>query len=332
MGVPQVTITRTELGATFSEFMLGAARSGFIGHLVLGARMSNIQAGDVPLLPIEQVLQSQSTVRAPGAGYSRGQFEWNKYSFVTNEYGWEEVVDDRLSRIYADLIEQEEISNQRAMDFVLREFETAAATTMFSTGTFTNAAAAAAWSVKGSATPIADVHARILAIENATGIRPNAVVLDRSLLREARRTDEVLDALKYSGMDDPKKITLGAFATLWDVDFVLVAGADNSAAINSMVPVKNTANIGQTASLSRIWDATKVGVGRIAVTRDPQEVCVGRTIMWSEENAGLGSDESLAVVTEEYRSDEVRGNVLRARMDYQQKLIYTNLWNIITGC
>ena len=94
--------------------------------------------------------------------------------------------------------------------------------------------------------------------------------------------------------------------------------------------IKNTAKKGQSAAISRIWSDSYVMICRVAETNDPKEPCIGRTFMWSEENAGLGSDEELAIITEEYREEKVRGSVLRARYDRDIKRMYVEAGHLLT--
>ena len=45
--------------------------------------------------------------------------------------------------------------------------------------------------------------------------------------------------------------------------------------------IKNTANVKQTASLSRIWGDNCAMVAKVATSDDPKEICLGRTWMFS---------------------------------------------------
>ena len=72
-------------------------------------------------------------------------------------------------------------------------------------------------------------------------------------------------------------------------------------------------------------------VACVAVTDDPQEPCVGRTFLWNEENAGVGTDEELAVIVEEYREEGVRGSVIRARNDRDIVIMYKEAGHLLSN-
>ena len=325
MAVPTTAIQRTELGSTFNEFDLAMSRGGFIGQRVLRPRMSATQSAAVPLIPLEEQLQQQKTQRAAGARYQRGQFEWTNYSFATKEYGWEEPIDDRTLAIYRDLIEAEAIHASRCQDFVMREYETKVVATVYDTAVWTGAAlttpVGVKWNVPATAVPITNVFAGIDKVKASGGHKPNGLTMNDSQLRDVIRTAQVVDQLKFWGGDDPKNITPVMLAELFQLEFLLVANFS----------LKNTANPSAAGVIADIWDSTMVMLGRFAVTDDPAETCIGRTIMFSEESAGPGTDEPIAVTMEEYRDEPVRGSVMRSRTDYDLVVIFKECGHLLTN-
>ena len=325
MPVPSTAIKRVELGATFAEFDLDMSRKGFIGNQLFRPRMSAIQSGDVPLIPLEALLQLQSTKRAAGASYKRGQFEYTSYSFATEEYGWEEPLDDRTLRIFRDLIEAESIAASRAMDFILREYEISVSAIASSTTTWTGAplttAAVALWSNTATGVPVTDIHAAIEKVKNSGGVYPNTVVMNDRQMRNCTDTDQIISRLKFWGGDDPKNLTASVLSELFQVRRILV----------SNFALKNTANEAVNAVIANIWPDTDIMIGRYAETEDPMETCVGRTIMFSEESAGPGGDDGIAVIAEEYREERTRSRILRMRTDYTLVTLYKEAAHRISG-
>ena len=318
MALPSTAITRTELGATFSEFDLAASRAGFIGARVLRPRAVGVQAADVGKIPIEALLVTKDDTRAPGAGYRRGDFEFTKFSYATDEHGWEEPMDDRTLAMYADLLDAESIHTQRAMDMVLRNYEIAAAAAVYDTAVWTGAALTLAiteeWDTAASAVPISDVAYAKQKIRANSGLEPNALICNRKQFEGICASAQVIDRIKYWGGDDPKNITEQMIAALLGLDYILVAGG-----------IKSTAKEGQSAVLAACWSDEYAMVARVAVTDDPQEPCVGRTFMWTGDSAtgaaGPGGGE-LALTVEEYREESVRGSVIRARNDRDIVVMY----------
>lgn len=330
MASPQSAIQRVELGSTYEEFNLAMSRNGFIGHRVLVPRFVQQQSSKVPQIPLNQLLLNVDPTSGEQSDSERGNWEFTNYTFATIAKKWEEVVHDRLSAIYRDLFEMETISANRAEDFLLRKFERECATAAFDTAVYTTTqAATATFSTKATATPVADILTLLKTVEDNCGQTPNVVYMDRSLYREAKETDEVVDRLKYSGIDDPKRIGPAALAALFDVDEVVIAGKLQTGF--SGVVVENTANEAAAASLSRIWDTTKVGVARVATGPDPQETCLGRSLLWSRWNASLGPGGALAVMMDQYREESHEADIFRARADWDIISLTTACCGILTG-
>ena len=326
MAFPSTAITRTELGMNYEEFDLEMSRRGFIGARVYRPLMVGVQASDVPLVPIEQLLQNKAglTKRAPGATYRKGDFEWNKWSYATEEYGWEEPLDDRTLNMYRDLIYAEVIHANRAIDFVLRDFEVQAAAKLYDTAVWTGAALtttlAVDWETPATATPQADVFAAIEKVKSNCGLRANGMTCTDGTIRDLVQVASIIDLIKYWGGDDPKTITPSTLAQIFTLDFILVAG----------MAIKNTAAAGS-LTIADIWNEDYSMVGKFAVSDDPAEPCIGRAPMWTTESAGPGSDGQIAVTVEEYRHEETRGSRYRARTDYTLNNLTVECGHLLTN-
>jgi len=322
--LPSTAITRTELSATFSEFDLAMSRLGFIGPRVFRPVPVGIQAADAGKLPLAELLSGNNDDRrAAGGGYKSDDFEFDKYSYATEEHGREAPLDDRQLKIFRSIIDAEDITSQRVIDKVLRGFEVNCAAAAYDAVTnWVDAqtpdihyAITHEWDDPTNGVPITDIEAARRLVLAASGLLPNALICNRDQFWNLRQTAQVIDRLKYAGFDDPKRFTLAAMGEMMDLEYIIVAGLYDP-------NQKNTANQGQSASLSSIWGDEHAMVARVATTDDPQEPCIGRTFMWNEDSAGPGTDEEIAVITEEYRQEGVRGSVIRARTDYDIKIMY----------
>lgn len=324
MALPSTAITRLDLSATFSEFDLAASRLQFIGPKVLRPRLVGVQAADVGKIPLNQLLITKDDSRAPGGEYKRDDFEFDKFTYATDEHGREVPLDDRTLRIYRDILDAEDIQSQRAVDMVLRNYEIDIAAAIYDTAVWTGAsrttAVSSEWSSAANGKPRVDVENAKRKVRDGCGLEPNALVCNRLQFWNLANTDEIKDLIKYWGGDDPKRINEAMIAAALDLEFILVAGG-----------IKNTANQGQSATLSRVWSDENVQVCRVATTDDPQEPCVGRTFMFSEENAGVGSDEELALIAEEYREEKVRGSVIRVRNDRDIVIMYAAAGHMLSN-
>ena len=325
MALPSTAITRIELSATFSEFDLAASRRKFIGPRVLRPRPVAIQAADIGKIPLEALLQDKETARAAGAGYKGGDFEFAKFSYSTTEHGWKEPLDDRTLKIFRDILDAENIHAQRAVDFVLRRYERAVAAAVYDTAVWTGAALTTTltneWDDATNATPINDIEAAKRKVRDGSGLEANALICNSDQAWNAAHCDQVIDLIKYAGFDDPKNVTAEALAAILGLDFILVAGG-----------LRNTAKLGQTAVLGKIWSDEYAMVARVAVTDDPQEPCIGRTFFWTGDGpTAPGTAEELAVIVEEYRNEDVRGSVVRARNDRDIVIMYAEAGHLLSN-
>lgn len=300
------TFSRPDLGMAFEEFDLLASQQGFIGTKILPVMNVALQTAVFSKIKVKSLLTERDTLRAPGGGYSRQTWEFDQDSFATKEYGAEEVLDDRERAIYAYTIDFERIASMRAMDAVLRDYEKRVAAAVFNAVTFTPSAVTTEWSNPAS-TPVQDVLTRITTFKGQMGMLPNALVFNDKVLRNLQTNEEILDRLKYSGIDDPKNVTLQMLAALFNLQYIIVPNA-----------MRNSANPGQAAAVfSDIWDDEYALLCRIATSQDLKEPCLGRTFHFTGDGSSLGG------TVETYRHEPNRSDIMRVRHDVQEKLLYT---------
>lgn len=301
---------RPDLSASLEEFDLQADRGGFIGIQVLPVLEVGSASGTFGRIPIEQLLQTRDTERAPGSGYSRGKWKFEPDTFVTREQGAEEPIDDSERAMYREYVDAEIVSTARARDAVLRNQEIRAAALVFNATTYTahTAAVTNEWDDAANATPITDVEAAVRAIYAASGLWPNALIINRLVFRNLRLCAQIIDAIRSTGAGNPTKasdVTVAMLSAVFDIPKILVAGGS-----------KNTAVEGQAATPAQIWSNEYAFVGRVAMTQDPREPCVGRTFHWSEDGSQIGG------TVESYRDETVRSDVIRCRHQVGEKTLH----------
>lgn len=313
---------RPDLSQSFTQFDLAMSQRGFIAQRVLPVIDVAKATGNFGIIPIEQLLQNPDTTRAPGSGYSRGRWTFKPSTYSTVEHGHEEPVDDNEAELYTSYFDAEQIGALRAYDFVLRGMERRAQAVAQSTATFTGAmtGAAAHTYVAGnfsSATPIEDFETGIQAVFSNSGLWPNAAVMSRKTFRNLRQCQEVIDRIKYSGIVDPRagKITAEALAQVFDIEEIIVGGEP-----------QNTADEGQSASISSIWADDKILIARIARTADPREPCVGRIFNYDADGGSIGG------TVEAYRDEPKRSEIIRCRNQTDEHLLYAQAGYLLTGC
>lgn len=310
---------RPELAASLEEFNLAMDRQGFIGQRVLPIFEVAKSNGTFGVLPIEQLLQNQDVLRAPGAGYNRGSFKFETGNYTTQEYGWEEPVDDNEAENYSDYLDAEMVATQRAFDFVLRAQERRVAEAVFNATTFTSQSTALTneWDDATNATPINDVETAIRTVRSRCGIVPDTLIVNWSVFRNLRLCTQIIERITASGAGSPAKptdVTLNMLKACFDLPKIFVAGA-----------IQNTANIGQAASLSDIWSSEYAMVCKTADTGDLREPCLGRTMHWGQDGSSVGG------TVESYREEQTRGNIVRVRHQVGEKLIYTPVAQLLSN-
>lgn len=315
-----ITNLAPAVSGSLEEFSTAADRAGFIAHQVLPVFEAGKQAGQFGIIPIEQLLQTRDTARAPGSGYSRGQFTFTPTSYATEEHGAEEPIDDREAEMYSSFFDAQLIAAERSRDAVLRNAEIRAAALIFNSTTWTGSSLTTTitneWDDAANATPLVDVEAAVQQVYANSGLWPNAIVLNRKVFRNLRNVDEIIDRIKYQGFVDVRagEITAAALAQAFDLDHVIVAGGS-----------KNTANEGQTASISPVWSDEYAMICKIATTNDIREPCIGRTFHWGQDGS---SPES---VIETYRDETVRSDIVRHRHDVDELVLYTQAGHLLSN-
>jgi len=310
-------VLRPDLSLAFEEYDALADINGYIAQRCLPVFESALQSAQFARIPIEALLQNPEVDRAPGAAYNRGDWKFTSDNFATKEYGHEEPVDDREARIQSRYFDAEVIAANRARGIVLRAAEMRVAAALFNATTFTAHAVTNEWDDLSNATPIADVEASVRRVWAASGLWPTALIIDRSVFRNLRNCDAIIDRINSAGAGNrtlPSDVTAAMLATVFDLDEVIVAGSP-----------KNTANVAKDVAIAPIWSGEYALLARIARTGDLREPCLGRTIHWGEDGSQIGG------LFESYYSNERRSNIVRCRHDVDEKLFYVEAADLLSN-
>lgn len=309
---------RPELGSML-EFDLMMNRDRFIWNRVFPVLNVAKQSGTFGKIPVEQLLQSKDTVRAPGSGYGRGNFKFQDVSYACRENGWEEPIDDAEAEMYADFFDAETVATARAAHIVLESAERRIATKVFNTSVWTGSSlftnVTTEWSTYATADPIDDVLAAKRKVRQNSGLIANALICSLSVFENLRNCTQIIDRIASAGAGSatkPRDITVNLLAQALDLDYLIVGGA-----------LKNTANEGQSATITDIWDDEYAMVCRVAETNDIREPCIGRTFHW-----GADGSQVLGLV-ETYRDESVRSDIIRVRHQTDELVMYTEAGHLL---
>jgi len=315
-----LTTLRPDL-ASFLEFDLESDRLGYVASQVFPVIDVASQAGVFGVIPVEQLLQQRTTNRSPGSGYSRGNFTFTTATFACEEHGAEEPVDDRQAKMYREYFDAEQVSTLRAFSAVLRNAEQRVADAVFNPTTWNGAALTTGitdeWDDVAAAVPITNVDAAVKKVWDNSGLWANALIINQKVFRNLRRCNQIIDAIESAGAGDPSKqsdITAAQLASVFGLDFVIVAGAS-----------RNSAKEGQTFAASQIWSDEYAMVCRVATSADMAEPCIGRMFHWSEDGSSPGG------TVESYRDEIVRGNIIRVRHDVDEVVLYAQAGHLLSN-
>lgn len=300
---------RPDLAESLMEFDLASDQARYIGHLVFPVVPVQKQAGNFGRIPVEQLLKQASTARAPGSGYSRGNWTFEPGTYTCEEHGHEEVVDDREAEMYSDYFDAELVSAMRAQATVLRNYEQRVADAVFNTTTYTATTVTNEWDDATNATPIDDVEARVQAIYDASGLWADALIISQKVFRNLRNANQVINRITASGAGNPAKaedVTAAMMSAVFDLPKILVGGG-----------TKNSANEGQTFAAAEIWSGEYAMVCKTSDSQDFKDPCIGRTFHWAQDGS------TPTAIVESYRDETVRGDVVRSRHDTDEVTLYT---------
>lgn len=344
MGAPSTAITRLDLSLTYTEFSLISNIKKFIGLLVLPGLGVEQEAAEFAKIKIASLLSKvEETKRAPKAEYARDSWEWTIDRYSLEEHGVEEVVDDATVERYGDIVRSEQVTAIRAIHRILLRLEYDIAAAVFNTTTWTGSALTTAvatpFTNKASCDPIAVMDAAHDKVNASCGEDANTLVITKKGLRAALRSDRLEGLLKYDASELMLAIQSGTNQKLVSQ---VMSGLKDVFNVEKIIVGRgfhNTADKGQTPSLSRVWDDTMAMLccvhddGFDGDLENPTPH-IGRTLFSTKNGEPLpGADDSGegSLIIEEYREERRRGGVLRPRNKRQVKIVHPEAGHLLTG-
>jgi hypothetical protein len=291
---------RPELMSLMTEFT--ETQEDFIATKVFPIFPTDEREADFPFLPVEALLDTPETRRAPRANYPRSDYEFEAGSFNCVEHGWEEPVDEVEAKLYAKFFDAEEVAARRATGIILRGQEKRVADMLFNEGNFTVHNVTKSWNSKSDCTPIEDVNAGKQAIHDALGVKANALVLTYQAVLALSVSEEIIDRVQ-SDVTTSGELDGIALAKILLVDQILIAGGRY-----------NTAKKGQTAVLGNIWNPAYAMLCRVSSDKDLKIPQIGRTFLWT-------GDSPENIVVESYEEKQKRSTIIRCRQHTDENIL-----------
>jgi hypothetical protein len=289
----------------------------FIGTEVMPVFSSDVRSGAYLKLNLgdSEALNDDALKIAAGAGYPRTSRRFTSDSFDAIEYGLEEVLPDSNRRDLDRFFDTEVNIAAMLLRQIQVSHEARVASAAFAANGLTAISASAAYTdanITSFDVP-GDVAQAKLELAKY-GVLANTLIMSMPVFERIRRSAKVQN--QFFGIvpsDQSRLLSEGEVAAAVGVDRVLVGRAP-----------KNTAKKGQVYSGGFIWSNTYMALAN-TVGGDFSGGGFGRTIVWA-------ADSPVPFVSETYRDEARRADVLRVRQNSAEKVIDgSSIIRITTG-
>jgi hypothetical protein len=316
---PGTTIPRTDLMGSFTE-NTGAVDT--IAAEVFPDFETPDQSGSFGVTPMAAHLSDQNVDRAMDGSYPRSTWKLEDASYKTVEYGHEERLDDRKSKMFRNFFDFEMTRAVRIRNILRRKRAIRVAALLHNTTTLplsgtTGLAITDEWDDKTNAIPVDNIAFGLQCIRDRGGDASRAILqISWRAQYDLSRTNQIRSVLAYTKMPEGL-IPLNDLAQALGVRKVIAASAQ-----------KNTANDGLAESLADVYHPEYAALVVPPSGLDIEEPCFGRSFYWTGDGGGTPDEPAL----EEYYEDARRGSVLRGRHDVQEKVLFSGAAFLFGNC
>lgn len=299
---------RGDINTVVTEAAMGG-RYG-IGLAVMPPLSVPTRSGSYAKIKIAEggLLEAVSTVRDATGSYGTISRQWGSDTYDTIDNGLEEMVDDAEAKDVGRFFNLEATAATLTLQNMMLAHEVRVAAATFNTsnyGSATNSTVAYTAANLATISFVGDVLAAIERLADK-GVVANTIVTNSTVMARLKQATLVQNWVRGS--------IVGNLQTPLNAANLAASFADNG--IEQVLVGRsryNTAKKGQTYSATPVWSNTYVWVGYVNPrATDVRQGGSGFTFHWNEEG-GL-------FVTETYRSDERRSNIVRVRQHTAEKV------------
>lgn len=297
-------LPRAEISQAVFEAQSNSNNLPFIGLEVLPVLSVPARSGEYVKIEVGggETFNSDHLKTAPGADRSRVTRRFTTDNYTTTSYELEELLPDESSADLSRYFDVEVSSATFLNNSLLIGHEQRVADLLF--GSSISAISAAAAYTAGATANIdiaKDVDDAMveLAKKNVTA---DTLIMSLPVFNRIRRSTKLLDNIFGPTKVAARPASAQEVAEALNVSRVLIGKA-----------AKNNAKKGQSYSGTFIWGNNKIVLARLGAGEFTAGG-LGRTLLWSE-------DSSSPLVTETYRDEARRSNVIRCRHNTSEKLI-----------
>lgn len=224
------------INPVLTQVAQGYRNNEMIGGALFPTVNVGTRAGNIIKFSKESFMQFADLARAPGAATKRVQFGYASDPFALVDYSLEgslpiEVLQEGLASEKGFSIDGAQIAITGVQDIMALRLEIAQAALATNASNFAASnkvtlSGTSQWSdFSGTSDPVSAVETGKEAIRQATGKRPNTLVMGAAVFAKLKQHPVIIDRIKYTGRDVP---SVELLASLFGVQRVVVGDAIKS--------------------------------------------------------------------------------------------------------
>jgi hypothetical protein len=262
-----------------------------------------------------ETIRAASTIRKPHSSYGEITRQWVSDTYDCVDRGLIEKVDDVEVHDLARYFDLEAMAARLTLRNVRLQHEVTCAALINATGTFTDYANSAVAYTYGNLATIDFPYDVLAAIErvNSNGNEANTILIPGTVWARLKASTKLQNFCRGSRPSDSSlNLTAGTIA----------AGFADSGITQVLIgrAIQNTAMKGQSISASAVWGTTYCWVGDCR-TGIAEAGGAARKFTWTPDGGEW--------ITETYRDEECRSNVVRVRHNTAEKIIDASAGTLI---
>jgi len=307
-------VLRADLNLVLEE--ASQSTSLFIGQTLAPVFGVDYKAGQYAKITRQtgELMKAGGVERAPFGGYSRVTRAYTSDSYVVTERGLEEQIDDSQRKEVARYFAVEAVAARNILRAMMLSHEIRVADLLFNSSNWNNTTASVTLTEANAQDGTFDFPKLILDAQNRLlkkGVPYNTLVLSQENYNIIRRSPK-LQTFLYGNMPSGqyRLVTASDIATALNIPNVLIASASYDTAAKNKAP-----------NLQPVYNNNYMWLGQVA-GGDFSAGGALRTLVWNAEGG--------IFVTESYRNEELRSDIVRVRHSTAEKIIDATAGELLT--
>jgi len=242
--------------------------------------------------------------RAPGTASKRHGFTLSTDTFFCEEIADSTQLDDETRDNADSVLNIESAKTNFVTDKILLKLESLVAALCTTTSNWgTNYSTPTnLWSDYENSDFLKDFQTGMDAIEDNTGKEVNKIVLANNVWKKLKHHPQLLERMPSNSM---KTATLDTLKAVLEVDNILIGKA-----------FYNSANEGQTATYSKLWDKD-VWMGHVAAAPAKETPTAGYTFVWPRDGKQRG--------IRKWREEDIHSDIYEGFMNFDLKIVGSDM-------